>query len=545
MTDHALGWHSVPVWLALAWLASEVGAFAARRLRASRGRGPGDGVALLLWSLRPWGVWALFSLAWRWHAAAMYKHNLRTFPFFANLWEPGQGLGERLALLAGRPSFWLWSALALLALAGLAALARALAPPPDRAPPAQGRLSTASASWLVARLGAVYVLGAALILATMCLPDGAGRRPDGRPGSLTAAWKAHQTVLYATPHIRSTGHYLRHFREIQPRLRTTIHGLSHPPGGSLSLYWIGKAMGVPLGADIRSEAIRLRYLIGLLAFGLLNVGVVALLGRLVFGGWRVGVLAGVLWVVAPTTVLYSTFAQNTLYTVCFTLALALVWYVATAPKRCVGTALLLGALFGGLTLLSYSWCVLTTIFAVFCGVVGVRRRWTWRDVAIRALLPLTVMTLLSGAVLLRYRLDYWAVYSVSSDYVRQWYRFRGLHQWLQALVGGQIDLWLMMGSAALVAFLVSERDARRTGDSPLARAFLWTTLGVLALPLLFGPNPLKMETARCWNWFLPLPFAFAARGLLRHRSARLFVPATVVVSGLTALGMRLFLDFTP
>ena len=68
---------------------------------------------------------------------------------------------------------------------------------------------------------------------------------------------------------------------------------------------------------------------------------------------------------------------------------------------------------------------------------------------------------------------------------------------------------------------------------------------VLALPLLFGPNPLKMETARCWNWFLPLPFAFAARGLLRHRSARLFVPATVVVSGLTALGMRLFLDFAP
>jgi 4-amino-4-deoxy-L-arabinose transferase-like glycosyltransferase len=353
-------------------------------------------------------------------------------------------------------------------------------------------------------------------------------------------------VLYAIPRIKSPSHFMRYFAALQPRLRITIHALTHPPGGTLSLYWLGRLAGVPYGADIRSEAVRRRYLFALAGFGLLNALAVYGLAQALFGERRVGLLAALLWVVAPTTLIHGTFAQDTVYLVFYTLALWLGWRVAATGERPpIGAALLLGALFAALTMLNFSWCLMTAIFALFCLQVGLRRKWSRRELALRALLPLSVMTLLAGAILLHYRLDYWAIYRVASGYVRQWYRFEGPHQWLQALVGGQMDLWLMMGSVTLAAFLAAERQAARDGGTSLARRYLLTTLGVLLLPLLFGPHALKMETARCWNWMLPVPIAFAARGLLRHPAARLLAPGAVAVSGLTLLAMRLFMDFSP
>jgi hypothetical protein len=538
----ALSWSSTPLWLALLWLVAEgVCRVRRRRRRAAMPptaveRAEGSGwETLLLWGLRPWGVWALFSLVWRSQAAFAYDHDLTTFPFYAHLWQPGVSIASRLVTLGGRSQVWLWAGLALASLAALTALARAIA--------GGGRLARGGVAW---RLAAVYLLGGVLLLTAACLPDGPQSRPDGRPGSLTRSWTAHGTVLYAIPRIKSPSHFMRHFAAIQPRLRITIHALTHPPGGALSLYWLGRLAGVPRGADIRSEAVRLRYLFALAGFGLLNALAVYALAHGLFGERKVALLAALLWVVAPTTLIHGTFAQDTVYVVFYTLALWLGWRVAATGERPpVGAALLLGTLFAALTMLNFSWCLMTAIFALFCLQVGVRRAWSCRELALRALLPLTVMTLLAGAILLRYRLDYWEIYRVASDYVKHWYRFVGPYQWLMALFGGQFDLWLMMGGVTLSAFLFAERQAARDGDAPWARRYLLTTLGILLLPLLFGPHPLKMETARCWNWMLPIPMAFAARGLLRHPAAGLLAPGAVAVSGLTFLALRLFMNFSP
>ncbi|MDD5707327.1 MAG: hypothetical protein PHR35_15495 [Kiritimatiellae bacterium] len=253
-----------------------------------------------------------------------------------------------------------------------------------------------------------------------------------------------------------------------------------------------------------------------------------------------------LWVTAPTTLTYATFEQDTVYVVFFTLALWLSWLAASGAERPpVAVPLALGVVLATLVMLNFSWCVMTTIFAVFCLMTGSRRHWSRIDFGLRTVLPLAVMTLLAGALCWHYRLDYLAIYRVASDYVRQWYRFDGPHQWLQAFIGGQMDLWLMMGSVALSAFLAGERRLQRAGTFALPRLYLLAILGVFMLPLLFGPHPLKMETARCWNWMLPVPIAFAAFELSRHHAARLLLPGAVAVAGLTHLTMRLFLNFSP
>ena len=81
-------------------------------------------------------------------------------------------------------------------------------------------------------------------------------------------------MLYTVPFVKDSDDYLRRFREIQPQLRSTIHGLSHPPGASLSLYWIGNALGAR-GLDIRQPETRLRYTLGLTLFGLAMIGSVS------------------------------------------------------------------------------------------------------------------------------------------------------------------------------------------------------------------------------------------------------------------------------
>lgn len=75
------------------------------------------------------------------------------------------------------------------------------------------------------------------------------------------------TMLYCMPHIKSKGHYLRNFEIIQPRLRTSIHGASHPPGASLALYWAGK----PFGATASIGDDRLRYALGMTLFTTFSV----------------------------------------------------------------------------------------------------------------------------------------------------------------------------------------------------------------------------------------------------------------------------------
>ncbi|MDD5707328.1 MAG: hypothetical protein PHR35_15500 [Kiritimatiellae bacterium] len=268
--DDCLNWSSVPFWLLALWLLAET----ACRLWLRRQRAVGVSwpawCTLLRWGLRPWGFWSVFSIVWRWNADTSYDHNLRTFPFFANLWQPRASVGGRLTALLLEPETYLWGGLSLGLIGLLAWLAYRLA-----------RRDEPRRAGVWRQLLLIYLAGFALLLVSACLPDGPRSRHPGVPGSLTRSWTAHGTVLYAMPRIKSASRFLHDFVEIQPSLRNTIHGLSHPPGGALSLYFIGRLAGVPPMADIRSEPVRLRYLLGLAAFGLLNVFAVYGLARAV------------------------------------------------------------------------------------------------------------------------------------------------------------------------------------------------------------------------------------------------------------------------
>ena len=210
------------------------------------------------------------------------------------------------------------------------------------------------------------------------------------------------------------------------------------------------------------------------------------------------------------------------------------------------TNLLLGLVFYALTMLNYSWCLVTTVFAVFAAIMGLRGRWSLREILLRGILPLAIMTVLLTATLVHYRFDYLAAYKVSSAYVGEWYRFTGPRQWLTALFGGQFDILLMSGSvvaSAVVVTLTRRRSAGLAHTRP--QVLLFVVLGVYVIPLLLGPTALKMETSRCWHWVMSIPVAFAATTLLAQPRRRLFVYGAIAVSTATATVMRLFLNFAP
>lgn len=513
---------SVPAWLAIFGLGFEI----VRFLAARTGRlPPRSWPVFLAWALRPWTAWAFFNLFYRWHWAAGFN-NRRTFPFYANPWMPEETWGEALRRIAHAPGLPWGLAAAVLLLALLLLLAWFLRRNPARPGPA---------------LAALVLLAAGLHLSLAGLPNGSRGDPDRR-GTLVSGWDhIHSTMLHAMPLVQSSGDYYRRFLEIQPRLRQTIHGLSHPPAASLSLYWLGHLCGAK-GQEIDRPETRLRYAVGLTVFGALNALVLFGLGRAMFDA-RVGFLAATLWATAPAVAAYATFAQDSVYAVFFNLALWLGWQTATAARRAAVWAVLLGLDFFALTQLSYSWCLATTIFALFALAAGRRQRWHVQDWFVRLILPLAVMTGLTSALLAWFRLDYWTMYRQASLYVNQWYPFTGPYQWLMALAGGQLDLWLLLGSVTCAAFLVSLAALRRPDFAAPRGTYLAIVLGVFALPLLFGPNCLKMETARCWIWVASLPLAFAARRLL-DMPGRLFVLGAPAVSAATYAGLRLFLDFS-
>ena len=177
-------------------------------------------------------------------------------------------------------------------------------------------------------------------------------------------------------------------------------------------------------------------------------------------------------------------------------------------------------------------------------IMGWRKRWRLREFALRAGLPMVVMAVLLAVFLACYRLDYLAMYRFSKQYVDQWYRFSSIYQWVMALIGGQMDLFLLMGSVTCSAIFAAAAGFRKKLLKDPRVIFIIVVFGVYALPILFGPTCLKMEAARCWNWTATLPFAFAAAQLLKMPH-RIFVCGAPVVSVLTYTVMRLFLNFSP
>ena len=518
-----------PVLLLYAWLTSEI-------LRLLIRRRPTLNDPTDVWSkiavlaLRPWAVWSAFNLLCRLRAEHGFGNPL-TFPLYANLWQPHHAVLPYLAELFKDPEFWIWSVVVACLTGACVAVGWAVI---------RGKEKGGRRTGLF--LGLLCLIAFSLWTSMACLPRGARVRGPGDPGSYLLVWHtAAGTLLYTMPHVKSTDHFLRNFEQIQPNLRHTIHGASHPPGAALSLYWIGKMTGATK-EKIRENSEKVRYALGLTAVVALNVATVFLLVWGLFRSSRVGLVAAGLWLVSPAATAYATFSQDTFYALLFHLALAGLWFTTTGNRR-ITIAVGLGLVFFVLAMMTYSWCIVTAIFSGFALFTGIRNRWSRTDIWVRGILPLAVMTIFGGAVLLIYRLDYLAIYRFSHDYHSQWYRFTGAYQWLVALIGGQLEMLLMMGPVAssLCVGLLARLRFRAARSSPAH--FLIVVLAVYAIPVVFGPNPLKMETSRCWIWILSMPLAFAAREIVRtSRSVAWFVGA-VTTSVASSYVMRIFINF--
>lgn len=520
---------SAPVLLLGVWVAAEIARLAARRRAA--GDGPAETWTRIgVLATRPWAVWAVFNAFCRLNADRIFNDPL-TFPLYAGPWSR-EPLFSYLGGLLGEPEFWLWTLSAAGLAGGVAALAAAVL---RRGEPGPRRTAVTAVLLVLAAFS--------LWTAAACLPRGARLRGPKDPGSYLRVWHtAGSTFLYSMPHVKSPGAFIRDFPAIQPRLRHTIHGVTHPPGAALSLYWIGRLAGAAPDR-IRENGAKVRYALGLTAAAALNVAAVYLLARGLFRSSRIGLLTAALWAVAPAAVTYSVFAQDSIYALFFHLGLAGTWFAVTG-RRSVLTGIWLGAVFFALTMMTFSWCVLTAVFAVFAAIIGFRQRWGRADALVRLILPLAVMSALAAAVILVYRLDYLAVYRYAHDYHRQWYRYTGAGQWLLALFGGQLEMFLMMGTvpASVCAGLLFRRLRRRVPLSPPA-TFLAVTIAAYLLPIVFGPNPLKMETSRCWLWIPALPLAFAARRMALSRRPAAWLTGAIAASFASVYLMRLFIDF--
>ncbi len=496
-----------------------------------RGDPPKPWMRLSGWFIRPWAAWALFNLVFR-YFWDLGHNNRRTFPFFANLWNNEESLWEGMCRLAGMPTVWIWGGLSLLLLAALLCVL-AYAIKRDSMPNRQ----------LVPVLIVAYGLGVMLQWSAACMPKGAGLGDEG-DGSLLSCWKVNATMLYAVPVVKSSKHFMRNFVALQPQLRHTIHGLSHPPGAALSMYWLGKAVGAKR-MNIRLWTTRIRYAFVLPVFSGLSFFLLYALGRQVFGSHRIGIGAGMLWFCAPSVMSYNTFAQEGVYSVFFIASLLLMWIVVTRERAPWWALVALGLDFYFMVFLNYSWCVATTMFAAFLLIVGRMRKWKLVEYFRRGVVPLGIMTILAAAVLIGFRLNYLTAYRNASEFVNQWYRYNSLYLEGMFYIGGQFDLWLMLGAITASAFLLSLGGLRKDGIRKPRNIFLLIILCVFALPVIFGPNCLRIETARCFSWIVAVPIVFAAHRLMVSGRPMLFMVTAAASSGLTYIGMRLFMDFAP
>lgn len=523
------GFESFPFTLLAGWAALEMAIFAARR--AAGGKSPAWAV-LATWSVRPWACWAAFNLL----ARALWEHGFNdplTFPFYASPWNRNETFPQttmRLALKAGTMRNVFAALLFACALIWIALRAA------GRGEPGRARS--------MAAMAAMWAAAAGFVLSAASLPNPS--KTNGAPCSILAPWHIPgSTMLYAMPLVKNAGDFLSNYRALQPRLRPTIHGLSHPPGAPISLYWMGRIAGA--GKDIGPNSVKLRYMLAMAGFGLLNVFAIFALGDAVAGDRRAGIVAALFWALCPAAGLYATFAHDIFYALFFNCALLLAWQTQTSPRfRPFGCAAL-GVVLFCLAMLTYSWAIMAAALCAFGAIMALRETGSTRAAAARAAArvgaPLAVTAALLGAVMLAWRLDYIGAYGVARAFVEQWYRYTGAYQRIMALVGGQIELLLMMGGAVCAAFLVALRRALKARPIGADVVFLLCLLAVYAIPVLIGPNALKMETSRCWHWVTGLPIVFAARLVCAGPRPAFFIAGAAMVSAATTILLSLFLDF--
>ena len=474
------------------------------------------------WFLRLWGLWAAFNIVYRLFEPLGFNNRL-TFPFYFDTWDSDASWAVAARRLLPSPEFWTWS-LALAALGSLFWLVCRWMMTGDTRP---GKTTLA--------LLLLVAFGFLMPLAYDCVPNGLGDLHGGK-GAFGHMWvDSGNTMLYCIPLVGSANYYLRHFEEIQPKLRVSIHGADHPPGASPALYWIGRCFGAR--GDIHADV--WRYEVGTAFFASLAVLAMFFLGWILFNSVQVGLMSAALWAVKPTSLAYNTFAPDSVYWVFYILCFALIWRVVTAGKRPYVSMIGLGVVGAILSMLNFNWPLLVAIFGVFlvlhAALTGRRAgEWMWR-----AAIPAAVMGVLFAWICLRYRLNYLAIFMYGLKHF-SFYSLNTVYKWVMALVGGQLDVALTMGS--LSAWLFWTRLPGWTRQRPLALqvAYALTILAFFFLAVVVLKD-LKIEAGRIWAWTMAVPLVLVAHHLQNSEHPRFYFLMALVLGLLQYYAMGVML----
>ena len=512
-----LRWESCPVLLLAAWIIVEIFPLVHRPLRQARGW------KVTSWFFRPLAVWGVYNIIYRYFES--YGFNDRTtFPFAFVAWEDNLAWMVFFRQLARSSDFWIWSTVVLLLGALFAIVCRWIMSEP------MGRKRTTLAlTWLV-------LLNITMPLAYNCLPGGV-HDPLENKGSFLHAWfESGHTMLYCMPHVVSKSHYLKHFQEIQPAMTASIHGVSHPPLASLVLYWAGK----PFGATGNIPKDRIRYCLGTTVFAALGVLAMFFLGRTTSGSNGIGLMSAALWAVKPATLAYNTFAADPTYSVFNLVCLAFIWQAVTKPQKPWFSLVALGVTLYVLTLLNFNWILFAGIFGSFLTIHSRITRRTLLDWFVRASIPAAIMFGLLIATCIEYHIDYLAIYRFSWEYTGRFYHMTGAYQWIMALLGSPLDLFLLCGSVTAYLFWrMFPIVAKRSTLEPLI-VFILTILAVYLVTAI-SVNILKIESSRVWAWATALPLVFVARSLHRSDHPRFYFLMAVILAMLQYYAMQLYL----
>jgi hypothetical protein len=313
-----------------------------------------------------------------------------------------------------------------------------------------------------------------------------------------------------------------HVQRAQP-----VHARSHPPGATLASYWTQR-----IDPPVRkTNPLRLAFLS---SFALPIVFAIGL----ELADRRRALAAAALFGTMPAAAVYSTYSHDPLFAVFLLLHL---WASLRIARGSTGAGMLLvsGAALFAASMMTYA--AAFTAAAAGClayafGTPGAirSRRW-WRAVTVPPIVAVALHLVLAVTT----GFDYPASFLEAHRFHSAYYPFAGPADWTYALVGGQLEFLWGVGPVAggiAVATLLG-----RAAPDPVLR-FSLAVLVPYAVALLAGPNPLKLETARCWYWLAAVPAVLTGGRLLDAGGDKpvLFVAASSIGIALVSI---LFLDF--
>jgi hypothetical protein len=434
----------------------------------NRGGAPVWWASRLGWAFRPLAALAAWNALFRaWPAT--FKFNPLTFPLYANLWsqsgaDPSGQLPRTLLAMAA-------------ALVVIIVLRETL------------RRGAGRRKWLL-------ILWAALVGAQLAV----ALAPRGWHGLVlpwTAEGKGYAWAARRVERAGGTVPFLRDYHVIQPL--QPVHARSHPPGATLLSRWTQnwKTPGVP-GNVLR-----------LLLLSSLNLPLVYLLALRALGRERAAVAAAALFGVMPAAAAYGTYSQDTFYSLFFGVYLLLSWRIAHRENS-LPTAAAAGVVLYCLSMLTFSWSIAAAACFSFVFLTHRTRGVPLRRSILPLCLPPLVMLLLHALTLLLTDFSYYASYREAYVFHSRYYPFAGARDWVLAFVGGQLELLWAMGPLVASAFLAALVLMIRRREREPFHLLFWPLLACYGVAVIFGPNPLKLETARCWYWILPFPVIAAA-----------------------------------